>query len=67
MEILQRQTLCALSNIAAHSSEMAEAIASSDIFPKVLIHLGHENFLVQRQSARLIMEVTKHSLEVLTA
>lgn len=39
-------------------------VTQSDVFPKILIHLGHESVFVQRQAARLVLEITKHSLEL---
>lgn len=49
-----------------HGPETATVIANTDILPKVLYHLGHENIFVQKQTARLIKEIAQHSLDVIT-
>ncbi|CAH0549122.1 unnamed protein product [Brassicogethes aeneus] len=63
-EKLKRQTLCALSSCAKHSSEIAEVVVEAEIFPDVLIHLTHPSVNVKRNAACLIREIVKHSLEL---
>lgn len=62
--MLKRQALNALANVACHTTELAEFCVEAEIFPKILIHLGHEKDFVQKQGARLVQEVVKHSLEL---
>lgn len=54
----------ALANIASHNAELAGVIISCEAVSKVLMHLCHYSVFVQRQAARLVQEITKHSLEV---
>lgn len=61
----QRQSLNALASVASHDVDLAEVVIGCDAFPKVLMHLCHDSVFVQRQAARLVQEITKHSLEVL--
>lgn len=61
---LKKQILCTLANVAEHGRELAEVVVNGNIFPSVLIHLGHANVFVQKQAARLVQEIAKQSLEV---
>lgn len=61
---IKKQAMIALRNVASHSAELAQKVIDSDLFPKVLIHLGHESIHVQKQAARLIQEIVKHNLDL---
>lgn len=61
---LKKQIFCTLANVAEHNCELAEIVVNENIFPTVLIHLGHDSVFVQKQAARLVQEIAKQSLEV---
>lgn len=61
---LKKQILCTLANVAEHNLELAEMVVNENIFPTVLIHLGHDSIYVRKQAARLVQEIAKQSLEV---
>jgi len=56
--------LLALSSIAKHSAELAEAVVEAEIFPDVLMHMAHPDENVARFAAILTREICKHTLEV---
>jgi len=56
--------LLALSSIAKHSAELAEAVIEAEIFPDVLVHMAHPDENVGRVAAILTREICKHTLEV---
>ena len=61
---LKKHALYALANVASHGKDHAEFVVEADVFPKVLIHMGHESPGVQKQGVRLVQEVVRHSPEL---
>lgn len=57
--------MLALSSIAKHSTELAEAVIEAEIFPDVLVHMAHPDENVGRVAAILTREICKHTLEVI--
>lgn len=61
---IQRQVLTTLGSIAKHDTNLAEAVVETEVFPNVLIHMGHPDENVVRSAAVLTKEVCKHTSEV---
>lgn len=56
--------LLALSSIAKHSADLAEAVVEAEIFPDILIQMAHPDENVGRVAAILTREICKHTFEV---
>lgn len=56
--------MLALSSIAKHSVDLAEAVVEAEILPSVLLHMAHPDENVSRIAAILTREICKHTLEV---
>lgn len=62
--VTQCQVLSALGCIAKHSSELAEAIIESQVFPQAFHHVIYPDESIAKAAAVLIRETCKHSLKV---
>lgn len=56
--------LLALSSIAKHSADLAEAVIEADIFQDILAHMVHPDENVSKVAAILTREICKHTFEV---
>jgi hypothetical protein len=58
------QVCVALSQVAKHSLDLAEAVVEADVFPKALICLRFPDEGVRIAAAALVRDVVKHSAEL---
>ncbi|XP_008185594.1 sperm-associated antigen 6-like isoform X2 [Acyrthosiphon pisum] len=62
---LQASALALIKNIAKHSLTLTETVIESNIFPEVLLLMAHPDESIRYNSADVVYEVVKHSVEVL--
>lgn len=58
---LKRQALLALACIVKHGVDAAEAAIQSEVFPDVLVLMGHKCLLVRRNAALLVRDIVRHT------
>ncbi|XP_008185595.1 sperm-associated antigen 6-like isoform X3 [Acyrthosiphon pisum] len=61
---LQASALALIKNIAKHSLTLTETVIESNIFPEVLLLMAHPDESIRYNSADVVYEVVKHSVEI---
>ncbi|CAB0006395.1 unnamed protein product [Nesidiocoris tenuis] len=54
IEKRSRQAMCALSQVAKHTLNLAEAVVETDVVPDAILHMGHPDGGVMKSAANLI-------------